>query len=49
MAFMHNDAPHPLARAGWLAGAALALAGVFALYTQPSLLVMLVDRLWACF
>jgi len=38
-----------LARAGWLAAAAVVLAGVFVLYTQPGFLVMLVDQLWACF
>ena len=26
-----------------------ALLGVFALYTQPTLLVTLSDQLWACF
>ncbi|MBO9514811.1 MAG: hypothetical protein J7549_11890 [Variovorax sp.] len=40
---------HRLVRAGWLAGATLALAAVFALYTRPGFLVMLVDQLWACF
>jgi hypothetical protein len=38
-----------LLRAGWLAAAALALAGVFALYTRPGFLVTLVDQIWACF
>jgi hypothetical protein len=41
---------HPrLIRAGWLALAGLALAGVFALYARPDFLVTLVDQLWACF
>ena len=31
-------------------GAAVAvLLGVFALYTQPTILVALADQLWACF
>lgn len=38
-----------LARAGWLAAAAVALAGVFALYTRPAFLVAMIDQLWACF
>jgi hypothetical protein len=38
-----------LIRAGWLALAAAALAGVFALYTRPDFLVTLADQLWACF
>ena len=29
--------------------AAAALLAVFALYTQPAMLVMLADQLWACF
>lgn len=29
--------------------AALALAGVFAMYTRPEFLVSLADQLWACF
>jgi len=31
------------------AAALAALAGVFALYTQPTVLVTLADQLWACF
>ena len=38
-----------LVRAGWLAAAALALAGVFALYTRPTFVVTLIDQIWACF
>jgi len=34
--------------AAWSA-AALALAGVFALYTRPEIAVMLAEQLWACF
>ena len=33
----------------WLALAALALAGVFAAYRNPHLLVDLANRVWACF
>jgi hypothetical protein len=45
-----NTAKRPtLARAGLLAAAALACAGVFALYTQPEFLVELANQLWACF
>jgi len=33
----------------WFGAAALALAGVFALYTRPEFLVSLADQLWACF
>ena len=29
--------------------AALVLAGVFALYTQPRMMVALGDMIWACF
>ena len=29
--------------------AALALLGVFALYTRPDFLVTLADQVWACF
>ncbi|MDB5894679.1 MAG: hypothetical protein JWQ88_2210 [Rhodoferax sp.] len=29
--------------------AALALGGVFTLYTRPEFLVSLADQLWACF
>lgn len=38
-----------LAHGAWLAAAAVALAGVFALYTRPAFLVTLVDQIWACF
>ncbi len=31
------------------AAAALVMAGVFALYTQPAVLVTLADQVWACF
>jgi hypothetical protein len=31
------------------AAALVVLAAVFALYTQPTLLVTLADQLWACF
>jgi hypothetical protein len=34
--------------AGWTAVAA-ALAGVFALYTRPQMMVTLGDMIWACF
>lgn len=34
--------------AGWSLALAL-LAGVLMLYLQPDFLVMLADRLWACF
>lgn len=30
------------------AGALAVLAGVFALYTQPQLRVMLAEQIWAC-
>lgn len=32
----------------WLLAIAV-LAGVFAMYTQPALMVTLSERLWACF
>jgi type II secretory pathway component PulM len=32
----------------WAAAVAV-LAAVFALYTQPGVMVMLADQLWACF
>ena len=31
------------------AGAALVLAGVFALYTRPDMMVTLGNMIWACF
>ena len=31
------------------AGACAALAGVFALYTRPEIMVALADMMWACF
>ena len=40
---------HHLVRAGWLAAAVTGLVGVFALYTRPGFLVMMIDKLWACF
>lgn len=40
---------HRLLQAGWLAAAALVLAGVFALYTGPAFMVTLIDQIWACF
>ena len=30
-------------------GAALGLGGVFYLYSNPQLVIMLTDQLWACF
>lgn len=39
----------PLRRLLAWAGAAAALAGVFALYTHPQIAVLLADQLWACF
>ena len=33
---------------GWAAALA-ALAGVFALYLQPAMLVVLAEQVWACF
>jgi hypothetical protein len=38
-----------LLHAAWLGACALALAGVFALYTRPAFLVTLADQIWACF
>jgi hypothetical protein len=41
---------HPLLRKTALYAAALAAcAGVFALYTQPDVLVTLAQQVWACF
>ena len=34
--------------AGWL-GAAVVLAGVFALYTRPDFMVRMINQVWACF
>jgi hypothetical protein len=33
----------------WAVAAALALAGVFAAYLNPHLMVDLANRIWACF
>jgi hypothetical protein len=46
---MSPAARHRIARAGWFAAGLAALASVFALYTRPAFLVMLIDQLWACF
>jgi len=46
---MSRSARHRLVRAVWLGAVALALAGVFALYTRPAFLVTLADQIWACF
>ena len=46
---MSDTLRHRLLRAAGLGAAALALAGVFALYTRPAFLVTLVDQIWACF
>lgn len=42
---MTKRATHVLA---WTAAAAV-LAGVFALYTQPDVAVMIAEQVWACF
>jgi hypothetical protein len=34
--------------AAWIAATAV-LAGVFALYTRPQMMVALADMMWACF
>lgn len=39
----------PLVQAAWLGAAALALSGVFALYTRPGFLVTLAEQVWSCF
>ncbi|WP_185878875.1 hypothetical protein [Variovorax sp. MHTC-1] len=46
---MRPSTRHRLVQAGWLGAAALALLGVFALYTRPGFLVTLADQIWACF
>ena len=47
---MTNPAQPPLARRLLLwAAAAAALAGVFAAYLNPHLVVDLANRVWACF
>lgn len=46
---MQPHARHRLLRAAGWALAAAALGGVFAMYTRPGFLVMLVDQVWACF
>ncbi|MDM0013023.1 hypothetical protein QTH87_11325 [Variovorax sp. J22P168] len=46
---MSSNARDRLVRAGCWAGAALVLAGVFALYTRPAFMVTLIDQIWACF
>lgn len=46
---MSQSTRHRLVRAAWFGAAALALAGVFALYTRPAFLVTLADQIWACF
>jgi hypothetical protein len=43
-----NLSPPARRLAAWAAAAA-ALAGVFALYTQPEIAVMVAEQLWACF
>jgi hypothetical protein len=37
------------ARVALWAGMGLVLAGVFALYTRPQMMVALADMIWACF
>lgn len=52
MPHMPHVPPAPrrrLSRAAWLCAAALALAGVFALYTRPDFVVTMIDQIWACF
>ena len=39
----------PAARVAIWAGACLALAGVFALYTRPDMMVEVGNMIWACF
>jgi type II secretory pathway component PulM len=41
---------HPRIRkaAAWT-GVAAVLAGVFALYTQPGMAVLIAEQIWACF
>ena len=46
---MRIDTRHRWARAALLAAVVAVLLGVFALYTQPAFMVMLIDQLWACF
>jgi len=46
---MNRAARLRLERLAWLAAAGVALAGAFALYTQPAFLVTLIDQVWACF
>ncbi len=45
--------PHTRPRRWWLGAvwllAALVLAGVFMLYTQPEFMVRMADHVWACF
>lgn len=38
-----------LRRATGLAVGACVLAGVFALYTRPGFMVLLIDQMWSCF
>lgn len=46
---MTPRARHRLRQAtGWTLALA-ALGGVFAMYTRPGFVVMLVDQVWACF
>jgi len=46
---MSNPSRLRLVRTGWLAAAAVMLAGVFALYTRPAFFVTMIDQVWACF
>ena len=46
---MTRTARRRLERLAWLATAGVALAGAFALYTQPAFLVTLIDQVWSCF
>jgi len=46
---LNTVARHRWIRAAGTVGAIAVLAGVFALYTRPGFLAMLIDQLWACF
>ncbi len=46
---MHPDIRPLLVRAAGALLAAVALAGVFALYTRPAFLVAMIDQMWSCF
>lgn len=46
---MNATRRHRWTHAAWFAAAAMALGGVFMLYTRPAFMVAMIDQVWACF